>query len=115
GAVLGAARGAPIGGVVLLTDGRSTDAIPPGVLRRLESERVPVFPVPLGSPDPVRSVGIERTESPGVVFAEDRAPIRARVVWSGGAPEGLTARLVDRATGRVLDETPVEPTDTGDA
>lgn len=109
---LESARGGPIGGIVLLTDGRSTDTIAPGVLRRLEGERVPVFAVPLGSPDPVRSVAIDQTESPGVAFAEDAVPIRARVVWSGAAPDALRARLVDRSTGAVLDERPVDTSAT---
>lgn len=113
GAVLEAARGGPIGGVVLLSDGRTTDTIPAGVLRRYESERVPLFTVALGSTDPVRSVGIEQTESPGVAFAEDAVPVRARVVWSGSAPDRLRVQLVDRATGLVLDEQPV-PTDGTD-
>lgn len=108
-ATLDAARGGPIGGVVLLTDGRSTDPIPASVRRRLESERVPLFPVALGSEEPVRSAGIDQTESPGVAFAEDAVPVRARVAWSGGAPEGARVQLVDRATGEVLDEAAPEP------
>ncbi len=112
-AALESARGGPIGGIVLLTDGRTTDTIPPAVLRRLEGERVPVFGVPLGSPDPVRSVAIDQTESPGVAFAEDAVPVRARIVWSGAAPDALRARLVDRASGAVLDERPVD-TDASD-
>ena len=115
GAALEAARGGPVGGIVLLTDGRSTDTVPPSVLRRLEGERVPIFAVPLGSPDPVRSVAIEQAESPGVAFAEDAVPVRARVVWSGQAPENLRAQLVDRATGEVLDEAPVDTGDAADA
>lgn len=115
-AALESARGAPIGGVVIVTDGRSTDTLSPATMRRLEGERVPVFAVPLGSPDPVRAVGVERGESAGVAFARDAVPVRARVSWSGLAPEGLRAQLVDRATGAVLDETPVEPgTDESDA
>jgi hypothetical protein len=114
-ATLDAARGAPIGGIVLLTDGRSTDRIPPEVLRRLEADRVPIFPVPLGSPDPVRSVSIERAESPGVAFIRDSVPIRARVAWSGELAPGTKAQLVDRSTGRVLDETSVEPGDAPNA
>lgn len=108
GAALEAARGGPIGGIVLLTDGRATDTIEPSTLRRLEGERVPIFAVPLGSVEPVRSVAIEQTESPGVAFARDATPVRARVVWSGGVQEGLRAQLIDRATGVVLDEQPVE-------
>ena len=115
GAALEAARGGPVGGIVLLTDGRSTDTVPPSVLRRLEGERVPIFAVPLGSPDPVRSVAVEQAESPGVAFAEDAVPVRARVVWSGQAPANLRAQLVDRATGEVLDETPVDTGDMADA
>lgn len=112
---LESARGAPIGGIVLLTDGRSTDTLAPSTLRRLESERVPVFAVPLGSTDPVRSVAIEQAESPGVAFAEDAVPVRARVVWSGLAPEGLRVQLTDRATGEVLDEQPVATDDADGA
>lgn len=115
GAALESARGGPIGGIVLLSDGRSTDTMPPSVLRRLEGERVPIFAVPLGSPDPVRSVAVEQAESPGVAFAEDAVPVRARVVWSGEAPANLRAQLVDRATGEVLDETSLDTGDAADA
>ncbi len=110
-AVLDEARGAPIGGIVLISDGRSTDRVPAGVLRRLESERVPVFAVPLGSADPVRSVAIDRAESPGVAFVRDAVPVRARVEWSGGAPADARVELFDRVTGAVIDTAPVEASD----
>ncbi|MEM9374378.1 MAG: hypothetical protein AAGA55_12120, partial [Planctomycetota bacterium] len=106
-AALDDARGAPIGGMVVISDGRSTDQIPPDVLRRLESDRIPVFPIPVGSPDPVRSISIDRIESPGIAFRNDRVPIRARIEWSGPRKETITAQLVDRTTGRVLDETDI--------
>jgi len=107
-AALDSARGAPIGGIVILTDGRSTDRIPPEILRRLEADRIPIYPVPLGSPDPVRSVSVELAESPGVAFVRDRVPVRARIGWSGELAPGARAQLVDRSTGAVLDETPIE-------
>lgn len=110
-AAIDASRGAPIGGIVLFTDGRSTDTVPPAVLRRLESDRIPVFPVPIGSPEPVRSVSIDRVEAPGVAFFRDNVPVRARVEWSGQAPENLRAQLIDRTTARVLDETTVVTSD----
>lgn len=111
---LDAARGAPVGAIVVVSDGRTTDTLSPATARRLEAERVPVFVVPLGSPDPVRSVAIEQAESPGVAFNEDRVPVRVRVAWSGAPPEGLRVQLVNRATGEVLDESPVEIPPDGD-
>lgn len=112
--VLDDARGGPIGGVVLLTDGRSTDRIPPEVLRRMETDRIPVIAVPLGSPEPVRSVSVERVESPGVAFLRDSVPIRARIEWSGQQGQDAKAQLIDRTTGRVLDEATIqsEPDET---
>lgn len=103
-ATLDAARGSPIGGIVIYTDGRTTDSISPEDLRRLKAERVPIFPVPLGSPEPVRSVSIDRIESANVTFARDTVPVRVRLDWSGGAPEDARIQLVDRSTGSILDE-----------
>lgn len=109
--VLDQARGAPIGAIVVLTDGRSTDRLSPAVLRRLESERVPVFAVPLGSPDPVRSVALDRVEHAAIAFAQDTVSVRARVAWSGQPPVGAEVELVDRATGEVLDRATLETAD----
>jgi len=95
----------PLSAVVLITDGRSLDAPDRTSLRRLRAERVPVHTVALGSPDPIGDFAIGRIDAPRSAYAEDPAPVRVRIDQSG-VPDGTAAsvRLVDRATGLVLDE-----------
>lgn len=102
------AAGRPIAGVVLLSDGRTAD--PPGrsLLRRLESESIPVFAVPLGSPAPPLDRAIEEVDAPGQVFGRDRVPVVVRVRSTGPASGPVEVRLVDRDGGEVLDRVAVE-------
>lgn len=97
----------PISGIVLFSDGRSIDAPTRAILRRLEAERIPVFAVPLGSPDPVTDFSIRRAEGPKSAFLNDFVPIeieidRLGVPSSSAAP--AKAQLIDNATGAILDE-----------
>mgnify|MGYP001800909202 CR=1 FL=1 len=69
----------PIAGVVLLSDGRSADAIPKAVERRLEAERVPVFTVPLGSPTPIADTAVARVDGPTLAFVGYFVPIAVRL------------------------------------
>ncbi|TVQ62740.1 MAG: hypothetical protein EA379_05075 [Phycisphaerales bacterium] len=120
----------PVSGVVVLSDGRSLDETPRAVMRRLQAERVPVHTVALGSDTPVADLAIRRAEGPGVAFVNDLAPVVVDIERLGGEPgarESATLRLLESATGRVLDERRVEigdqtesvvlthkPTDPGD-
>ncbi|MDX2115254.1 MAG: hypothetical protein SFZ24_06475 [Planctomycetota bacterium] len=106
---LARAAARPLAAVVVLSDGRSVSEPTRGALRRLQSDRVPVFAVPLGSAEPVSDVAVRRVDVPRLAFVDDVTPVRVELEKLGG--EGSAAalvRLVDRATGQVLDERRVE-------
>ncbi len=100
----------PLSAIVVLSDGRSTDQPARAVMRRLQADRVPVFSVPLGSEDPIGDIAVRRAEAPGVAFVKDRTPVRVQLERVGSAETRTsgTVRLVDRATGIVLDEQRVD-------
>lgn len=98
----------PISGVVILSDGRSVDEPSRTLLRRLESEKVPVFTVPLGSDKGVADLAVRRAEAPRTAFVKDSVPVEVEVerigpVAPGAAPPRATVELIDNATGAVLD------------
>lgn len=96
----------PVSGIVLLSDGRSADQTPRAVVRRLESEQIPVFTVPLGSAEPLTDFAVARAEAPSVAFVLDVVPVAVEIVSSGedrGGPLPARVDLVDDATGLVLD------------
>jgi hypothetical protein len=103
----------PLAGVVILSDGRSADEVSKATMRRLEAEKVQVYAVPLGSPEPVADLAVRSVQGPRVAFVNDLVPVEVEVERLGAAQaDGTrwgTARLVDQATGLVLDERPVGP------
>lgn len=104
----------PLSAVVVMSDGRSLDEISRASLRRLQSERVPVHAVALGSREAVGDYAVRRVDSPRLAFVEDITPVRVDLERIGVQGSGAaTIRLIDRATQRVLDEQRV--TFTGDA
>lgn len=105
---LSRAAARPVSGVVVLSDGRSNDEPGRAALRRLQSEKIPVMTVPLGSPDPIADLGIHKAEAPAIAFLNDTVPVSVEIDRLGGsaggpAPTGKL-QLVDKATGLVLDE-----------
>lgn len=95
----------PLSAVVVLSDGRSIDEPGAAALRRLVGERVPVHVVPLGSPQAASDVAIAQAVAPEAAFARDQAPVNVRLDRRGPAQGSSgTLRLVDTATGEVLDE-----------
>ncbi len=104
---LARAAARPVAGVIVISDGRSTDAPSRAAIRRLTAERIPVFVVPLGSPDPVSDVQLVTVDAPRVAYASDFAPViveLSRVGAGQATGEGALVRLIDHATGQVLDE-----------
>ena len=61
----------PVSGIVILSDGRSADQPSRAVLRRLESEQIPVIAVPLGSTEPLADYAVVRADAPSVAFVHD--------------------------------------------
>lgn len=94
----------PVAGVVLISDGTSSDAPNRRAMQRLRNERIPVFVVPVGSPDPVSDLAIASVSAPAAGFVGDRVPVTVAVDRLGSAGTGgATAELYDTATGLVLD------------
>lgn len=100
----------PVAGVVLLTDGSSADAPTRRALQRLRNERIPVFSVPIGSPEPVTDIAIKSAVAPAAGFVNDRVPVTVEIDRIGRA-QGGSARLelFDTATGLVLDAKDIDP------
>ena len=99
----------PVSGVVLLSDGRSGDMLARSTLRRLQNELIPVFAVPLGSPEPLSDVAIRKAEAPRLAFVDDSVPVSVELRCTGtGEVGGATVRLIDLDTNEALDERRVE-------
>ncbi len=103
----GAAR--PISGIVLLTDGRTSgpsDEPSRALLRRLESEKIPIITVPLGSVVGVADLAVRRAAGPRYAFVKDSVPVDVELQRTGPVPtatEPSLVELIDSATGTVLD------------
>lgn len=104
---LAAAR--PLSGIVVFSDGQSTDQLPRPLLRQLAAKRVGVYVVPLGSAQPLADVSVRTATGPGAAFTGDIVPVEVTVDrLGGGSGQGQAAgttkvELVDTATNRVLD------------
>lgn len=108
GQALQRAAARPVSGVVLLTDGRTNDPPTRELLRRLQSDQVRVFPVALGSRDPIGDLAIRRIDAPGRAFVRDKVPVVVHLDRLGGSDQASGAvKLVDIETGEVLDEKPL--------
>lgn len=107
----------PVAGVVLLTDGRTSDPPDRALLRRLQADGVPIFALPLGSPSPLGDLAITRVEAPSAAFVRDIVPVQIRIERRGSASFGTeVVELVDDLTGRLLESRPLssarpDPTD----
>jgi hypothetical protein len=98
------ASGRPLSGVVVLSDGRSADTLPSGVLADLRSERVPVHVVPVGSPERAAEFAVRSAEAPTVAFVDDTVPVTVRFDHTGiGVDRAGRFEIVDDATGLVLE------------
>jgi hypothetical protein len=99
--------GRPVAGVLVLSDGRSADQPSRAVLRQLEASRTPVFVVPLGSASPLVDLALSRVEAPTSAFVGDLVPVQVSLDRLGDGDAGGHVRLVDQATGEVLDQRPI--------
>ena len=98
-----------VAGVVVLSDGRSVGAPDAPLWDRLRAQGTPIFAVPLGASGVTRDLSITAT-GPQRAFVEDAVPIAVRIdrVADDGEITMATARLIDSATGLLLDERRVE-------
>lgn len=108
----------PISAIVLVSDGRSTRSVDPELLESLADRQIPILSVPLGNPDPIRDIAIDRIDHPDAVFNKDLAPIRVHLSARGIDTDELernpmTIELVDHAQDAVLQRVPVTPEHLG--
>ncbi len=100
--------GSPIAGVVLMTDGRSTQATAMQFVRRLQRQAVRIYPVPLGGDVQPVDLAIRRVDVAPRAFANDDVPVRVlvgRVPHDAQSESGmLRLELIDEHTQQVLDE-----------
>lgn len=101
--------GKPLAGVVLLSDGRSTDEVSRTTLRELVSAQTPVFVAPLGSDKPLPDLALTKIDAPSAAFIGDVVPVTVSLDQLGDTSTPLTGKveLVDDATGLVLDTKPI--------
>lgn len=94
-----------VSGIVLFTDGRTTDPPSRALVRRLRSEKVGVYTVGLGSTVPVGDLAIRRVEAPRRAFVRDQVPVVVELdqLVAGAGEHGAVVRLIDEASGVELD------------
>lgn len=101
----------PVAGIVVLSDGRSLPPLGRATMRRLQSEAIPVFSVPLGSEIPGGDLSIAKVESPRRVFVGDQVPVRVEVERIGSAGPAATVRIIDAQSGEELAMAPLGEAD----
>ncbi len=102
--------GRPTSGVVIISDGRTTNPIDRSALRLLQEQAVPVFVVPMGSPDAMTDLAVAETEAPTRAFIRDQVPVIATLQCVGGSPRSpVEVDLIDEKSGRTISTTIVAP------
>lgn len=91
----------PLAGVLLLTDGNATDLREAPDLPGLP----PVYPVVIGSPDPVRDISMQRAFATQTAFEDAPVTVQAEVSAHGFRGESLVAQLLDASGQRVMEQT----------
>ncbi|HEX8342640.1 MAG TPA: hypothetical protein VF624_17185, partial [Tepidisphaeraceae bacterium] len=103
--VLRDSQGQRLAGVVVLSDGRD---MPQGSIAAAIDEvkdfGVPIFPVPVGSDRAMRNIELQQVSAQDSVFVNDVANIKTTLRLKGPAAEPVTVRLVDKASGAVLND-----------
>lgn len=107
---LARAAARPVSGIVFFTDGRATDTVGRATLRRLGAERIGLYPVALGSAEPLSDLSVRSVNGPGMAFVNDVVPVEAVLQRAGSTRSAAGARvqLIDTLTDKVLDERRVE-------
>jgi len=93
-------QGQPLSGVLLLTDGNATD------LRdgRMETAGLPpIYPVVIGSDNPIKDIGIQKVAVSQTAFEDAPVSLQADVTADGYSGQSIVAQVLD-ATGRQVEE-----------
>lgn len=99
----------PINCIVVLSDGRTAEPPDRALINRLRADAIPVYVMPLGSPDPVSDLALGRIAAPRRAFVQDKVPVTVEVERFGAAAASgsATVALIDETTGETLDEQPL--------
>ena len=94
-----------LSGVILFSDGRTTDPPSRAVVRRLLSDQVGVYPVLLGSRAPLGDLAVRRVEAPRRAFVRDKVPVVVELdqLGSRAAAAAGVVKLIDETSGEELD------------
>ena len=98
---LRAGAGRTIGAMVVISDGRSQDAVSRTFLDQLRADGVSVHVIPLGDPEGLGDQAITDVTWPQRVFPRDRVPVRATIQARPGGKVRVVLR--DREGGKELD------------
>ncbi|MEX2216689.1 MAG: hypothetical protein WD768_21425 [Phycisphaeraceae bacterium] len=100
--------GRQVAGIVLFSDGRTPQSTGPEVITRLQQHRIGVYPVPLGAEQSPLNIAIARVDMPERAYINDTVPVTVTLdLFPADAPvesDRLTVRLIDKQTGKTLDE-----------
>ena len=99
--------GRPLAGVVVVSDGRTTDPPDRELIRRFTAAASPIQVVPLGSSVPVGDAALGRLEYPRRAFARDAVPVVVSID-PGGRRGSIEVELVDQDDADVIDTVPVQ-------
>jgi uncharacterized membrane protein len=99
-------RGLPLAGVLLLSDGNSTDT-----LDRPWNQLPPIYPVVVGSNQPPHDVSIARISATQTNFESAPVVVRADIEASDYAGESVTAKLIDENNRELQTQTVEMPPD----
>jgi uncharacterized membrane protein len=97
-------HGRPLAGILLLTDGNATDLHAAADLAGVP----PVYPVVIGSPEPVKDVAIAQAHTTQSDFEDAPVSVQADVAANGYANGPIIARVQD-ASGQVVAEQSATP------
>jgi len=94
-------HGRPLAGVLLLTDGNATDLHGVPNLAGLP----PVYPVVIGSPEPVRDIAVQQVHTSQTDFEDAPVSVQADVTATGYSGEPIMAQLLDTSGRAVAEQT----------
>lgn len=99
-----------LAGIVVLSDGASSDELSRGSLAQITASGAGVVAVPLGLEDPPGDLAIGEVLTPREAFTGDEVPVRVRVdrLGSASVPAGRV-QLIDERTSLVLAERAIDP------
>ena len=95
--------GRPLSAIVVMSDGRSQDALNATTLRQIQTMGVPVFTIPIGDPNGMNDQAVISVEAPQTGFLLDQIPVQAQVA-TRKPNEKIHVVLREKETLKKIDE-----------